>query len=72
MQLSSKEAPSFGGNKGDAASTIIGLLEVAESDFTRLLSAPRAGFRKESFDELTEVLLLSHGLVQVYTCLRNL
>merc|ERR1719271_1041583 len=34
--------PSFGGDKGDAASTILGLLEVAESDFTRLLSEAEA------------------------------
>merc|ERR1719421_736540 len=36
------DGPSFGGNKGDAASTILGLLEVAESDFTKLLSEAEA------------------------------
>jgi hypothetical protein len=36
------DGPSFGGDKGDAASTILGLLEVAESDFTKLLSEAEA------------------------------
>merc|ERR1719272_2054300 len=39
IQTSSKTArPSFGGAKGDTGSSIISVLEVAESDFTRLLA----------------------------------
>jgi chromosome segregation ATPase len=34
--------PDFGGAKGDVSATIVGLLEVAESDFTRLLSEAQA------------------------------
>jgi chromosome segregation ATPase len=50
------QAPTFGGNKGDAASTIIGLLEVAESDFTRLLSEAEAeeNAATKSYDSLTQ------------------
>jgi hypothetical protein len=50
------QAPSFGGNKGDAASSILGLLEVAESDFTRLLSEGEAeeSAAKNSYDTLTQ------------------
>jgi len=38
----SATGPSFGGAKTDAATTIVGLLEVAESDFTKLLAETEA------------------------------
>jgi len=38
IQVSSKAGPDFGSAKGDAGSSIISVLEVAESDFTRLLA----------------------------------
>merc|ERR1719287_275465 len=42
VQLSSKQAPEFGGAKGDVGSTIVSILEVAESDFTTLLAEAEA------------------------------
>merc|ERR1719265_1673212 len=40
----SKRAPEFGSKSGgDAASTILGILEVAASDFTKLLAETEAG-----------------------------
>jgi hypothetical protein len=48
--------PSFGGAKSDVASTIIGMLEVAESDFTRLLSEAEASERQSqnAYDTLSQ------------------
>merc|ERR1719305_2090834 len=51
-----KEAPELGGAKTDIATTIMGMLEVAESDFTTLLAESEAS-EKESqsnYDKLVE------------------
>merc|ERR1719498_2284634 len=37
-----KQAPEFGGAKGDVGSTIVSVLEVAESDFTSMLAEAEA------------------------------
>merc|ERR1719327_1936226 len=42
VQVSSKEAPEFGGAKSDVGSTIVSILEVAESDFTSMLAETEA------------------------------
>merc|ERR1719201_3091106 len=51
-----KEAPELGGAKTDIASTIMGMLEVAESDFTTLLAEAEASEKEaqSSYDKLTE------------------
>jgi chromosome segregation ATPase len=41
--VQAKQAPEFGSKQGDIASTILSMLEVAESDFTRLLAESEAG-----------------------------
>merc|ERR1719333_1427951 len=55
-QVAAKEAPEFGGAKGDVGSTIVSILEVAESDFTSLLAESEAdeSSAQESYDKLTE------------------
>jgi len=55
VQVAARQ-PSFGGAKSDVASTIIGMLEVAESDFTRLLSEAEASERaaQNAYDQLTQ------------------
>jgi chromosome segregation ATPase len=40
--VQSKQAPELGGKQGDIASTIMGMMEVAESDFTTLLAESEA------------------------------
>jgi chromosome segregation ATPase len=54
--VQAKEAPEFGGAKTDIASTIMGMLEVAESDFTTLLAESEASEKEaqSSYDKLTE------------------
>jgi len=54
--VQSKEAPELGGAKTDIASTIMSMLEVAESDFTTLLAESEAGEKESqaSYDKLTE------------------
>merc|ERR1719327_741335 len=49
-----KEAPELGGAKTDIADTIMGMLEVAESDFTSLLAEAEASEKaaQSSFDKL--------------------
>jgi chromosome segregation ATPase len=42
VQVSAKEAPELGGAKGDVGSTIVSILEVAESDFTTMLAEAEA------------------------------
>merc|ERR1719159_1793801 len=42
LQVASKEAPELGGAKSDVGSTIVSILEVAESDFTSLLAESEA------------------------------
>jgi len=56
VQLSSKEAPEFGGAKGDVGSTIVSILEVAESDFTTLLAEAEAdeSSEVEAYEKLTQ------------------
>jgi DNA repair exonuclease SbcCD ATPase subunit len=54
--VQAKEAPEFGGAKTDIASTTMGMLEVAESDFTTLLAESEASEKEaqSSYDKLTE------------------
>merc|ERR1719199_2238780 len=56
VQVSSKEAPDFGGAKGDVGSTIVSILEVAESDFTTMLAEAEAdeSSAAEAYDKLTK------------------
>merc|ERR1719498_1569000 len=57
VQLSmSKQAPEFGGAKSDVGSTIVSILEVAESDFTTMLAEAEAdeSSSQEAYDKLTE------------------
>jgi chromosome segregation ATPase len=56
LQVSSKEAPELGGAKSDVGSTIVSVLEVAESDFTSMLAETEAdeSSAQESYDKLTE------------------
>merc|ERR1719426_633497 len=51
-----KEAPELGGAKTDIASTIMSMLEVAESDFTTLLAEADASEKEaqSSYDKLVE------------------
>merc|ERR1719159_1737653 len=53
-QLKVKEAPELGGAKTDIADTIMGMLEVAESDFTSLLAEAEASesAAQSSYDKL--------------------
>merc|ERR1719482_1964479 len=54
--VQAKQAPELGGAKTDIASTIMSMLEVAESDFTTLLAEPEASEKEaqSSYDKLTE------------------
>ena len=54
--VQSKEAPELGGANTDIADTIMGMLEVAESDFTSLLAESEASEREAqtSYDKLTK------------------
>merc|ERR1719484_141947 len=54
--VQTKEAPELGGAKTDIASTIMSMLEVAESDFTTLLAEAEASEKEAqaSYDKLTE------------------
>merc|ERR1719321_775727 len=56
LQVASKEAPEFGGAKGDVGSTIVSILEVAESDFTSLLAESEAdeSSAQSAYDKLTQ------------------
>jgi predicted nucleic acid-binding Zn-ribbon protein len=51
-----KEEPELGGAKTDIATTIMGMLEVAESDFTTLLAESEASEKaaQSSYDKLTK------------------
>jgi len=55
-QVSAKQAPEFGGAKSDVGSTIVSILEVAESDFTSMLAETEAdeSSAQESYDKLTQ------------------
>jgi chromosome segregation ATPase len=54
--VQAKEAPELGGAKTDIASTIMSMLEVAESDFTSLLAEAEASEKEAqtSYDKLVE------------------
>jgi chromosome segregation ATPase len=54
--VQSKQAPELGGKKGDIASTIMSMLEVAESDFSTLLAESEAQEKaaQNSYDKLKE------------------
>ena len=54
--VQSKEEPELGGAKTDIATTIMGMLEVAESDFTTLLAEAEASEKaaQASYDKLTK------------------
>merc|ERR1719421_115466 len=53
--VQTKQAPEFGGSNTDIGSTIIELLEVAESDFTRLLAETAAETEAQTaYDALTQ------------------
>merc|ERR1719353_939714 len=57
VQVSAKQPEaSFGGAKGDVGSTIVSVLEVAESDFTSLLAESEADetTAQEAYDKLTQ------------------
>merc|ERR1719472_361574 len=55
VQVSSKQ-PEFGGASGDVGSTIVSVLEVAESDFTSMLAAAEADEETAvtAYDKLTQ------------------
>jgi len=54
--VQTKQAPEFASNKGDIASTITSMLEVAESDLSKLLAETEAGESSAlaAFEELTK------------------
>merc|ERR1719408_114186 len=54
--VQAKQAPELGGAKTDIASTIMSMLEVAESDFTTLLAESEASEKEAqaNYDKLTE------------------
>merc|ERR1719473_1020628 len=56
VQLKATAGPEFGGAKSDIGTTIIEMLEVAESDFTRLLAESEAGERtaQTAYDTLSQ------------------
>merc|ERR1719498_1298653 len=51
-QVSVQEAPEFGGAKSDVGSTIVSILEVAESDFTTMLAEEEAA--QGAYDKLVQ------------------
>merc|ERR1719199_102548 len=54
--VQAKQAPEFGSAQGDIATQILGMLEVAESDFTRLLAESEADEKssQSSYDKLKQ------------------
>merc|ERR1719353_2467438 len=56
VQVSARQAPELGGAKGDVGSTIVSVLEVAESDFTSLLAEAEADESSavEAYEKLTQ------------------
>merc|ERR1719420_953768 len=55
-QVSAQQAPELGGAKSDVGSTIVSVLEVAESDFTSLLAETEAdeSSAQAAYDKLTQ------------------
>jgi chromosome segregation ATPase len=60
------QAPEFGGAKTDVAGTIVSMLEVAESDFSRLLAESEAeeSAAKEAYDKLVQDNAVSRAAKQ--------
>merc|ERR1719387_2957945 len=56
VQLKAKAGPEFGGAKSDIGTTIVEMLEVAESDFTRLLAESESAERtsQSAYDSLSQ------------------
>jgi chromosome segregation ATPase len=56
VQVKSKQAPEFGGAQSDVGSTIVSMLEVAESDFSRLLAESTAAENaaQAAYDDLSQ------------------
>merc|ERR1719313_1033179 len=56
VQLKAKAGPEFGGAKSDIGTTIVEMLEVAESDFTRLLAESESAERSSqtAYDSLSQ------------------
>jgi len=56
VQVAARQAPELGGAKGDVGSTIVSVLEVAESDFTSMLAEAEADESSavEAYDKLTQ------------------
>jgi chromosome segregation ATPase len=54
--VQTKQAPELGGAQSDIGATIVSMLEVAESDFTRLLAEAEAGEKaaQASYDKLSQ------------------
>merc|ERR1719262_1602017 len=54
--VQAKQAPEFGSAQGDIATQILGMLEVAESDFTRLLAESEADEKssQSAYDKLKQ------------------
>jgi len=54
--VQTKQAPEFGSKQGDIASQILSMMEVAESDFTRLLAESEAGEKQAqtTYDKLKQ------------------
>merc|ERR1719443_1917564 len=56
VQVAARQAPALGGAKSDVGSTIVSVLEVAESDFTSLLAEAEADESSavEAYEKLTQ------------------
>merc|ERR1719359_2548980 len=56
VQMKTQAGPEFGGAKSDIGTTIVEMLEVAESDFTRLLAESESSERssQRAYDELSQ------------------
>merc|ERR1719201_2737581 len=56
VQVAARQAPALGGAKSDVGSTIVSVLEVAESDFTSLLTEAEADESSavEAYEKLTQ------------------
>jgi len=56
VQMKTQAGPEFGGAKSDIGTTIVEMLEVAESDFTRLLAESESSERssQSAYDELSQ------------------
>merc|ERR1719265_151651 len=66
VQTKVQAGPEFGGAKSDIGTTIVSMLEVAESDFTRLLSESEASERssQRAYDDLSQKNAVSKSAKQ--------